>query len=291
MNLDIDELNRRFAIAGARFDTGSGNLTKLVIARSAGDAEIYLHGAHLAHFQPAGERPVLFLSQKSLYQPDKAIRGGVPICFPWFGPKAGDTSAPAHGVARISPWSVRALRQANGGVGVELQLVLPQFRVRYDVVVGRRLQMMLNVANICGHSVSFEAALHTYLAVGDIQRTTISGLEGCEYLDKTRGGARRRQPDEPIRFAEETDRVYLATRATCVVNDPVFGRRIIVEKDGSDSTVVWNPWLEKARALSDLADDEWTQMICVETSNVGPHAITLKAGESHAMRATVRAEA
>lgn len=125
--------------------------------------------------------------------------------------------------------------------------------------------------------------LELRLAVGDVRQVTIDGLRGCEYIDKTRGGERRREADEPIRIVEETDRVYLNIRAPCTVNDPVLARRIRIEKSGSGSTVVWNPWIEKAKAMTDFGDDEWTKMVCVETSNVGPHAVTLAAGQPHTM--------
>jgi glucose-6-phosphate 1-epimerase len=147
--------------------------------------------------------------------------------------------------------------------------------------------MELEVHNDDGDAFTFEEALHSYFAVGDIHETTITGLEGTEYLDKVGGLKRGREGRDPLRFSGETDRVYLDTQADCVIHDAGGPRRISIGKAGSDATVVWNPWIAKARAMPDFGDDEWPGMVCVETGNVGPYARRLAPGESRSMTATI----
>lgn len=294
MGNEVEALNARFGIPGiVEFAEGNGGLTKVVARTDAAEAEVYLHGAHVARFVPRGGRDVLFMSGSSLFRPDKPIRGGVPICFPWFGPKAGDPAAPMHGFARIRRWEVEAA--AGRGDAVELTLKLSATVVgaelRHHVTIGpAALAMRLEVRNIAGAPIAFEEALHTYLAVGDARRIAIFGLEGAEYIDKVDGFARKTQSAGPVRIEGETDRIYLSA-GPVTVDDPAWGRRIAVEKSGSRATVVWNPHVAKAKAMADFGDDEWPAMVCVETANVGEVAVELPPGGTHAMEARVRVEA
>jgi glucose-6-phosphate 1-epimerase len=274
-----------------------GGLACLSVASARGSAEVFLQGAHVAAWHPAGaERPVLWTSRNSAFEPGRAIRGGVPICFPWFGPCGGDASAPMHGFARTAHWTlVDACEDADGTVALAFELagqhVLPAwphaFAVTSRVTLGAALTMELVVRNTGVEPFTFEEALHSYFGVGDVRDVTIAGLEGADYLDKVAGFERRRQAAEPVRFSGETDRIYLDTQTTCVVRDPQGLREIVVGKTGSDATVVWNPWIDKARAMPDFGDEEWPGMVCVETCNVNVHKRTLAPGESHAMTATI----
>jgi glucose-6-phosphate 1-epimerase len=151
-------------------------------------------------------------------------------------------------------------------------------------------EMELETRNDAQEPLTYEEALHTYFAITDIHQASVSGLEGTTYLDKTDGFKRKKLGDEPVRIAKETDQVHLSTKATCVVHDPVWKRHIIVEKSGSDSTVVWNPWIDKTRGLSDMAPDDWKEMICVETANVADNAVHLPPGARHKLMASIRLE-
>ncbi|MCX7885861.1 MAG: D-hexose-6-phosphate mutarotase [Verrucomicrobiae bacterium] len=257
----------------------------LVLRTAEAEVHIYRHGAHITHFQPRGHRPVLFLSAKSRFEPQKPIRGGVPICFPWFGRgNAPAPQLPLHGLARLQQWDVSD--QTPNSILLGLQL--PPWTLRYRVEVSRRLVMTLEGTNNGTEPAQFEEALHTYLAVGDIRAVTVTGLEDTDYLDNLDGLARKHQGrDEPIRFTGQTDRVYLNTRAACIVHDPALGRKLIVEKDGSDATVVWNPWEAGAKAMPDFGDEEWRYMLCIETANCKQHAVTLAPGKSHRMTAVI----
>jgi D-hexose-6-phosphate mutarotase len=281
-------------------ETGAGGLPRARVAAPHADAEVYLQGAHVTRWQPDGAAPVLFLSARAAYGPGKAIRGGVPIIFPWFGAHATDPRAPMHGFARSRPW--RLVTSGPGPQGaVVLELALeddeatravwpPAFGVRYRVSVGDTLTMALEVVNRSPAPFTFEAALHTYLAVGDIRAVGITGLEHTTYIDKVDGMARKRHGAEPLRLTGETDRVFLGTTARCVVDDRALDRRLVVDKTGSASTVVWNPWSAKAAGIADLEPDDWRRMVCVETANAADDAVTLPAGARHLMTATLRVE-
>jgi D-hexose-6-phosphate mutarotase len=272
-------------------------LPKISLTSPDADAEIYLNGAHVSRWQPKNQKDVLFLSKSSAFSAGKPIRGGVPVIFPWFGPREGQPQSPAHGFARSMSWNVVGCAQQSAGpCAMTLELISSpatrelwpyDFALRFTVSAARTLSMTLTVINTDAHPFTFEEALHTYLAVGDIRNVSITGLAGATYIDKTDGFARKPQGTEPIVITGETDRVYLATKSKCVVSDPVWNRKLIVEKQNSDATVVWNPWIAKAKAMPDFGDDEWPAMLCVETCNVADHKITLQPGQSHAMTAVV----
>jgi D-hexose-6-phosphate mutarotase len=284
---------------GARIETGPGGLERLRLTTGGADAQVFLHGAHVAHYQPGGGRPVLWMSGESRYESGKPIRGGVPVCFPWFGPKAGAPDAPLHGFARVRPWSLRSVaREDDGRLCAVLELASDEttrtffphdLRVSLEVVVGPSLALALTVRNTGPFPFTFEEALHSYFAVADVRRCRITGLEGTPFVDKTAAGARRPGEASPIVVGAETDRVYLGTESTVAIEDPGWARRLSVAKSGSRTTVVWNPWLAKAKAMPDFGDDEWPGMVCVETANALDDAVTLAPGASHAMTVAIEA--
>ena len=287
---------------GITLDQGHGGLPRLSVATVPCTAEVYLHGAHLCRWQPRGQaQPVLWMSRASRFEAGAPIRGGVPICFPWFGPKAGDPSVPVHGVARISPWTlVRAEVEPDGTAVIVLSLAsnaapqpaAPQaFTLTFTARLGESLSMALTAANTGQTPLTFEEALHTYFAVSDVRRVSVDGLAGATFIDKTDAGARKTQDAAPIAIVAETDRLYLNTSAPVTLADPGFGRRIIVSKTGSLASVVWNPWVAKSRAMPDFGDDEWPGMICIETANAADHAITLQPGGAHTMTADISVDA
>jgi glucose-6-phosphate 1-epimerase len=295
------ELNREFGLTEAlRFEASPSGLTRAVISMPLAQAEIYQHGAHITRWTPSGHKPVLFLSSKSLFEAGKAIRGGVPIIFPWFGPRSGDKPGPMHGFARTAVWGVESARLLDSGAveiafGLEADeasraLGYGDFTVRFTVTVGAELGLSLEVVNRGAAPLVFEEALHTYYAVSGIRDVALHGLEGTTYIDKTDGFRRKIQGDEALRIRKETDQVHLNSTATCVIADEAWKRRIVIRKSGSHSTVVWNPWIEKAAAMADMAADGWQGMLCVETANVAENALTLAAGASHRMTATISLE-
>lgn len=299
LNADIPTLNATFGITRQiTFVNGPGDLPMVSIQNSAAEATITLQGAHILSFQPHDQQPVLWVSQHALFEAGKGIRGGIPIVFPWFGPHPTDPSKPQHGFARTMVWQVLGTSAgAEGTTQVRLGLndtdqtreLWPQaFALEYVVTVGSTLEAKLIVRNTDEAAYTWTGALHSYFTVGDVRQIAIRGLDGTMYLDKVDAMQRKTQHGE-LTFDSETDRIYLDTDATCDIHDPALQRRIQVAKQGSRSTVVWNPWIDKARALADFGDDEYLGMVCVETANAAADAVTLAPGAEHRLKAIITA--
>lgn len=301
--MDLDQLNQNFNIPGVLQFAEHNGLQRAEITTPAATATLYLQGAHLTHWQPAGEQPVLFLSARSEFAPGKSIRGGIPIVAPWFGPDTLDRAAgkpgPSHGFARTEPWTLvfAAL------VGSELHLTLtlgptdrsralgyPDLQIAYQIAIGSTLGLQLTLANSGPDPMPIGEALHTYLHVADVRQTRLFGLTGAQYLDKMDEMRQKLETAAPITFTGPTDRLYFNTESTCVVEDSLLGRRLIVSKANSRSTVVWNPWTELTAGLKDMEPEGWRGMLCVETANAGPDSVTIGPGETHTMRATISTE-
>jgi glucose-6-phosphate 1-epimerase len=289
MTQTLQELADQFPCRGVTFESGNGGLSKIVISTPLSSGEMYLHGAHVTAWQPTGHRPVLWLSAASQFAADKPIRGGVPICFPWFGPHPGDASLPAHGFARLADWSLVECAMADdGSVILWLKTAVSPFELEFEVCFGAMLRMKLHthLPFQAPEKQTFEDALHTYFTVTRIQDVEITGLESTGFIDKVDGGRSQPPAGVPIRFTQEIDRLYLDTYAPCTLNDGA--RTIKVQTWGSRSTVVWNPWISKAQRMPDFGDQEWQQMVCIETANVGPNAVELLPGETHSTVAEIR---
>jgi len=297
MNTELAESYRQFEIAGvAEVVEGNGGLPRVQIATPEVIGEIYLHGAHVTSWKPSGAEEVLFVSSQSRWDHGHAIRGGVPICFPWFGGKSDDPAAPAHGFVRTKEWRLESISQVGRAVTVSMFTESDEstktwwpadFRLVYRATFGPELGLELQMTNTGRTSLRFEEALHAYHSVGNIQEARLRGLDGVQYFDKTDSNRKKMQQGE-IAITSETDRIYLDTTDAIELDDPVIHRATHVMKENSRTTVVWNPWTQKAQALSDLGDDEWTQMICIESSNVSDFAVDLAPGRQHTMKALVR---
>jgi len=312
---DVAELQEKFAIPGVlAFEPTASGLVVARVTTTAAEAAVYLQGAHVTHWKPAGQAPAIFLSQRAEFAPGKPIRGGVPVIFPWFGERQEGKPGPAHGFARISEWELAFAAMAGDELHLTFTLApnelshslgFDHFKLSYRVTVGRALTLELTVANdsgsggahesspeanAIGAALVFEEALHTYYAVADARKVAIDGLGATTYIDKVDESKRKIQPAGAFKFEGRTDRPYLNTETTCVLSDQAGGRRIVVAKTGSRSTVVWNPWEELTAKMSDMEPDAWLHMTCIETANVGEDAVTLKAGETHSMRAHISIE-
>jgi D-hexose-6-phosphate mutarotase len=275
------------------FSEGNGELQRLEINTAWSTAEVYLHGAHITHFQKKDQPPILFLSQLSRFSEGTAIRGGIPIICPWFGSREGES---AHGFARTQTWDVREVSQsASGEVLLRLGLpdspsasLFPKFTADYWITVGKTLTAQLVIANVSsGQDFTFEDCLHSYFHVGDIAAVSITGLKGVDYLDKTENFSRKTERAEHAKISQETDRIYLNTATPVEIHDSKLGRRIRIEKSGSLSTVVWNPWVEKAEQMPDFGEEEFKQMVCVESGNVAENRVTLPAGKSNTLKVEI----
>jgi glucose-6-phosphate 1-epimerase len=292
------EALRRFEIPGRiSIMEGNGELLKVEVASDAASAEVYLHGAHVTGFQTRGQPPILFMSQCSRFARNQSIRGGVPLILPWFGPREGE---PAHGFARLVDWTLHETTALPEG-GATLRFSLPEtnaaamwpsFTANYVVTVADKLTLELIVTNASrDRQFIFENCLHSYFHVGDIAQVSIVGLKGVGYLDKAENYAPKTETAEAITISGEVDRTYLDTAGTVEIRDPSLRRKIFVEKSGSNSTVVWNPWIAKSQQMPDFGDDEYTQMVCVESGNVGRNRIALAPGRSSLLRVVLSSAA
>ena len=278
-----------FEIPGAvRIVTGNGGLPKLLIESSHSTAEVYLHGAHVSHFQKHGEDPLLFLSKCSEFNHHKPIRGGIPVIFPWFG--ARENSA-FHGFARLTEWElVETAVLEEGAVRIQLQLpTMAAATVDYFVTVSDSLTLELQVRCIGERIFTFENCLHSYFRVGDISRTEVHGLHQACYLDQLQGKSFT-DSERSLSFTSETNRIYQHTTSPVSIVDPVLGRVIRVEKSGSQSTVVWNPWIDKSQRMPDFGDHEYLTMLCVESGNVRDYAVNISRGETATLQVNISSE-
>jgi D-hexose-6-phosphate mutarotase len=314
------QLNRQFGINGlldfredapvkgtppdTRPAGGLGAASGLIVAEisnAQANASLCLQGAHLMSWQPKSQSvPVVWLSRDAELAAGKSIRGGAPVCWPWFGAHASESGFPGHGFARTVPWQViESGSEPDGATRLTLRLVASdRTRAQWPhsctldltVIVGETLRMELATENTGAEDFVIGEALHTYFRIGDIGEVRVTGLEGGDYWDKVGGSTLRRQ-EGAITFAAETDRVYINTAAGCVIEDEKLKRRIHVAKSGSMATVVWTPWTEKAGRMGDMGQpDGWREMVCVESANAFDNALKVAAGSKHTMIVEYRAE-
>lgn len=282
---------------------GPGGLPMIDVDNAHASARISLHGGQVLAYRPRGAvADLLFVSEQALYQPGKAIRGGVPVCWPWFGPDPQGLGRPAHGFARTRRWDLRQTQALPGG---ETRLVLGlrdtaetralwphAFDLSLTVTVGATLTLALTTHNTGSAPFTVTQALHSYCAVGDIAQARVQGLDGCAYVDKAAGagGAVRRQ-DGDVTVAAEVDRIYTGTPPSLTLVDGALHRRVCIASEGSRTAVVWNPWAAIAAGMADLPDDAYQRFVCVETTNVEPgDAVTLAPGDHHTLTQQLNAE-
>ncbi|MHA6508058.1 D-hexose-6-phosphate mutarotase [Tessaracoccus sp. Y1736] len=281
-----------------RFEEGRGGLRRVVVTTPAASAVIYLQGAHVTSWVPAGHEDALWVSGRSAFAPGAPIRGGVPVCYPWFGPHPSDGAAPLHGFARTAVWELESADEADGvatltfaldTAGIPGVLAHEPAHLRYSVSVGAELRLAFQVTNDGPAPIVVEEAFHTYLAVGDVRLASLGGLESVPSLDRLTGEMLP-APVGALTIDGETDRL-LAQPGVIRVDDPAGRRAITVRAADSANAVVWNPGPTKAAAMPDFGDDEWTSMLCVETCNVGEGRIAVAPGTTHTMSATLTVDA
>jgi glucose-6-phosphate 1-epimerase len=277
--------------------TTRNGLDVVEIETPAASAAVALQGAQVLSFVPRGGRDWLWVSERARWAAGAALRGGIPICFPWFGPHATERTLPAHGFARTRAWRLGGVQEIDGRVRAELTLasdaatmaLYPHpFEARLTVTVGEELALGFEVTNPGAAPIAFELALHSYFAVGDVAEVALEGLAGCTFVDKVAGGAAGREGEAPVRIVGEVDRVYDAGGPLTLV-DPGLGRSLRIESRGAGSTVVWNPAPAKTATLADMAPDGYRRFVCVESGAIGAHAVTVPAGARRAVAVTYRA--
>lgn len=248
----VAALNERHGIYGAaRVEVGNGGLPKVSIETKLCRAEVYLYGAQVTSWMPADFDEVLFVSKQSHWEFGKPIRGGIPVCFPWFRAKPDDPKAPMHGLVRTKVWDVESVEQEpDGSVYVLLSTASDEgswrwwpfeFRLEYVIRIGKTLELELKMMNTGRSELRFQEALHTYFHVGDVEKASVRGLDGARYLDNRDGNKEKLQEGDLV-LSKMTDNAYLNATGTVEIVDPVLGHRLVTEKSGSVSTIVWNPW-------------------------------------------------
>lgn len=294
---DLRDLADQFALKDhLSFEPGPGNLPIACIRNKHATASIALNGAQVLSYQPHNEAPVLWLSQTALFEPGKAIRGGIPLCWPWFAHHPHDRDKPAHGFARTASWSVDHL-EVTADESTRLFLTLgdsPQtlslwphaFSFTAIITVGRLLDVQLVTQNRSQTNMICSGALHSYFHLADAARTQITGLENARYIDKLSDMSISTQ-DQPLRVNQAMDRIYFDTVSDCIIHDDNQQRQIRISKQGSHSTVVWNPGKEAAAGMNDFDDNGYENMVCVETANAAPDSVSIKPGDSHTLQTTI----
>ena len=292
----FQQLNFDLGIAGAlEFVEGADGLPMIKIDTPQAQAKIAMHGAHVLSFQPkSAANDVLFLSDKARYEPGVAIRGGIPICWPWFSGQKPHPDLQTHGFARTRIWQLASTRQKGDTIVVRLtleddaetrKLWNHAFNLTLEIRVSETLSLSLTTENTGSSGFYFTQALHTYFAVGNIAQTKLKGLTGVEYIDAVGDENKRFIQTDTVKIDNEIDRVYTGFSGVVSIEDAALARKINVTSAGSQTTVVWNPWQAIATEMQDLNDDDYQRFVCVETVNTNDDVITLQAGQSHTMTA------
>jgi glucose-6-phosphate 1-epimerase len=277
-----------------RLVTDNNGLEYIEIDNQHATAKLALQGAHVMHWQPKSTaQPVLWLSSNARYTQGRSIRGGVPVCWPWFGAHPTDSSYCPHGFARVIPWQLKKSEQlASGTTRLLLEMTKTEvtikqlsypYKLMLEITVGDFLRLEMTTINLADHPFMIGEAYHTYFNVSDVKNTQITGLENLVYSDKVLGYIRNVQHG-PLQFNDEFDRVYLNSREDCIIRDEGYGRAIRVAKSGSNTTVIWTPGEEKASQMGDMGmPDEWRKMLCVESANAMDNSVTIFPHETHTM--------
>ncbi len=259
-------------------------------------------GAQILSYQRDGENPLIWANDQALFKQGKSVRAGVPVCWPWFGnlarnPQAvqamrrSDEPAPAHGLVRGRDWQLLEIDSSGDDIRVDFSLPEAQgdlpgwphnVELKMSIVLGEQLRVSLTSFNLGSDTVSISQALHSYFAVSDVRQVSVEGVAGLGYIETLEDWQERTQQGD-LRFAGETDRIYLQTPAKLSIVDRDWKRRIDLTSSGSNSAVIWNPWTERAAQFSDMADDGWQGMLCIETANVWDDIIELRPGASHTL--------
>ena len=275
------------------FNEGKGGLCSVNIVNQFASSEISLYGAQILSFKPGNGKDLLWMSEKSVFVEGKAIRGGIPVCFPWFGPNDSDTTLPAHGFARIMNWDVESVSDLPDN---STRLILKcesnrftrkfwpfEFTARIIIIVGKTLDITVQFTNSDIDEFKVTDAFHTYFLVSDISNVTIEGLENHSYYSGFDKDTLLKQTDTLLSITKEENRRYIDHAANCVIYDNGFNRKITVAKRGSKTTVVWNPWIESSKKFADMTPDGYKTMVCVEAVNAYNDFVLLQPGESYTM--------
>lgn len=296
--MDIQQLNQEFGIfTYVTFISGQGHLPFIKIVNQNATALISLHGGQILSFKPTSEtKDMLFLSDKSFYEDGKAIRGGIPVCWPWFGPDPKGLQRPNHGFVRTHLWKVLSTASTESETTVSLQFIESQkkdrtwkqpFTLNMDFTIANDLTLKLTTHNTGDKPFSITQAFHTYFRVGDINQIQVHGLENCNYFDKLDQGKEKVQTGV-VKVTEEVDRIYQDVDHPLILEDQALKRRIEIVSQNCRTGVVWNPWQKTARKMTDLGNQNYRHFVCVETGNIAFDLIQIPPSETHSLLTTFK---
>ena len=299
--MNIQQLNSDYGIADkVQFVAGKGNFPMIEVKNEHAEAKISVYGGQVLSFKPANGQEIMFLSSKAYFKEGKAIKGGTPICFPWFGPDPEGKGRSSHGFARNSMWQVReTVSTQDGATKVTLGLTdTPETKKVWDysfdfsvvVTVGKTLTIALVTHNKGTEDFKITQALHTYFNVGDINKVKVLGLADKKYIDKVDNGTEKTQQGN-ISFSEECDRIYLDVPSELAIEDGALNRKIVITATNSKTAIVWNPWADISANMADLRDLDYQKFVCVETANAANEVITVSAGKQYQMTAQYAVQA
>lgn len=272
-------------------------ITILSVENKAASADISLYGGHVLSYKPAGKDEVLFMSPKSVFEPGKPIRGGIPVCFPWFGPNPSVPTEPPHGFARTSQWTLVSVSEKKKETTIIIELASSEatrarwpfdFTLTLEIRVGKTLDMTLTTSNPGKDPIVVTTALHTYYAISDIARVSVLGLNGLKYIDRV-GPATVKDQTGPVSISAETDRVYLGAEDV-TIRDEGSGRKVLISRTGNPDTVVWNCWEEKSKTIGDIGEGVYRSYVCVEAGSVLDNKITIAPDTSVSQSMTIKAK-
>jgi glucose-6-phosphate 1-epimerase len=299
-NANTAELNRLHGIPGvAQIIADAAENPAVHITTANCSAKIHLHGAQITSWKPAGAEEVIFLSSRAKFADGQAIRGGIPICFPWFRAKSDDPKAPAHGFVRTKNWNLESIENLGRDLAVIMSTASDdntkkwwpaEFRLIHRATFGSELKLELTATNTGASPFRYAEALHTYYNVGDIRKSRVRGLDGATYLDNNDSNREKKQMGD-VAISAATDSAYISNESAPELCDPVLNRLIRITKQNSRTTVVWNPWQEAANKMSDMGPDEWQKMLCLEGANILTDAVELAPGAKHTTTVTMAVSA
>jgi glucose-6-phosphate 1-epimerase len=293
--MNLDETSRYVIDGELRFIKTEHGFIYAEINNASAHATVSTYSGQVLSYRPKDQQDdLLFVSDKAYYEDGKAIKGGIPVCWPWFGADPENKGRPAHGFVRNRQWQVTGSEShADGSTKIIMRMTDNEatralwphpFRLEIEITVGDSLKVELVTHNTGNDSITISQALHTYFRVGDIGKVSVLGLDGIQYLDKTNDSACVSQSG-PVTISSEVDRIYTDVTGDLIIDDSSLGRKIVITSSGCSTAVVWNPWVEIATAMADLDDDDYLRMLCVETANAGPEVVKIAAGEAYRLTA------
>ncbi|MFK7852132.1 MAG: D-hexose-6-phosphate mutarotase [Akkermansiaceae bacterium] len=251
-------------------------------------ARVALHGAQVLSWRPTDEDEVLYLSPDAIFKKGVAIRGGIPICWPWFAAHPTEKDVPSHGIARTRFWELVEASEDSNGVCLNFEMSDGIWHATVSILAGEELQVSLDTRNPNNFPIVISGALHSYFAISDIEQVRIIGLDGVSYLD-TAGTSQEKRQNGPIEFQAEVDAIYDSSSNLLLVDD-LLSRTILIKKTGSPSTVIWNPWMDKSALLKDLPNNDYRKFCCIEAAIANDKAVIVTPGQSHSLTTTISVE-